>query len=76
MALSPDKLQFLITQLSKSELASFSGFAAQIFSYLDQEVKDNPIFDFTSFPVFSSTGNPIYSKLLFNDELEGCSSYC
>lgn len=45
MALNPDKLQFLINQLTNAELQSFPGIIAQIFSYLDQEVKDNPIFD-------------------------------
>lgn len=45
MALNPDTVQFLTKQLSKAELESFSGIVAQIFSYLDQEVKDNPIFD-------------------------------
>jgi predicted nucleotide-binding protein len=45
MALNPDTIQFLVDQLSKAELESFSGIVSQILSYLDNEVKDNPIFD-------------------------------
>ena len=45
MALNPHTIEFLVNQLSKAQLESFAGIVSQIFSYLDDEVKDNPIFD-------------------------------
>lgn len=45
MAFNPQKLQFLLEQLSSSERNSFSGIVSQIFSYLDDQVKDNQIFE-------------------------------
>lgn len=45
MALNPDKLQFLLNQAENAELNTITSIIGQIFSYMDQEVKDNPIFD-------------------------------
>lgn len=45
MALNPQTIQFLFNQLPNATTNSFSGVAAQLFEYLNKEVKDNPVFD-------------------------------
>jgi predicted nucleotide-binding protein len=45
MALKPDTVQFLLQQVSRASSTPFQGTIAQLFSYLDSEVKDNPIYD-------------------------------
>lgn len=45
MALNPDKIQFLYNQIYRAEHNTISSVIGQLFSYLDNEIKDNPIFD-------------------------------
>lgn len=45
MALNPDRITFLLQQIKNSEYRTFRSTVAQLFTYLSQEVKDNPIYD-------------------------------
>lgn len=45
MALKPDTVQFLLQQIERSSFTAFQGTAAQLFSYLENEIKDNPVYD-------------------------------
>ncbi|MCF8374326.1 MAG: nucleotide-binding protein [Bacteroidales bacterium] len=45
MALNPETVRFFITQLQNSEYRTFRSTVAQLFSYLSDEIKDNPIYD-------------------------------
>ncbi|GAB3856648.1 hypothetical protein GCM10028822_29280 [Hymenobacter terrigena] len=45
MALNPEKLSFLLRELSSASYNTVSGIVSQIFGYLNTEIKDNPLFD-------------------------------
>jgi hypothetical protein len=45
MALNPEKVLFLVQQIQNSEYRTFRGSVAQLFNYLNSEIKDNPVFD-------------------------------
>jgi predicted nucleotide-binding protein len=44
MALNPENIKFLLQQLRNASSNAFYGIVSQIFSYLNEEVKDNPVF--------------------------------
>lgn len=46
MALDPEKISFLLQQVSNADLHTFQPSVAQLNSYLSTEVKDNQIYDF------------------------------
>ena len=45
MALNTNTLKFLLQQIRKANLQGFISISAQIFNYLKEEVKDNPIYE-------------------------------
>jgi len=45
MAINPDNISFLIQQLQNSHINNFASYVAQVFNYLQNEIKDNPVFD-------------------------------
>lgn len=45
MALNPERIKFLIQQIQNSEFRTFRSTVSQLFTYLDSEVKDNPIYE-------------------------------
>jgi predicted nucleotide-binding protein len=45
MALNPEKLKLLYQKISNADSKSFSSICAQLFNYLNEEVKDNPVYD-------------------------------
>ncbi len=45
MALNPEKIQFLIERIQNADTRSFGSSISQLFNYLEQAVKDNPVFD-------------------------------
>lgn len=45
MALNPDRINFHLSRISKSDLYTFGSEAAQLFDHLRSEIKDNPIFN-------------------------------
>jgi galactitol-specific phosphotransferase system IIC component len=45
MALSATTLKFLLQQLSKGTIEGFIPVSSQIFNYLREEIKDNPIYN-------------------------------
>lgn len=45
MALNPDKIAFLVQQIQNSEYRTFRSTVAQLFTYLTNEIKDNPVYD-------------------------------
>jgi len=45
MALNPIKLKLLYQKINDSDSKSFSSVCSQLFNYLDQEVKDNPVYE-------------------------------
>ena len=45
MALNPDRLEFFLRGIEGSDWKNFGSIVSHIFQHLDEEVKDNPIFD-------------------------------
>lgn len=45
MALNPEKINFFLRRIAESNYTTFKGSCAQLFNYLQQEVKDNPVYD-------------------------------
>jgi predicted nucleotide-binding protein len=45
MALKPDTVQFLLQQTSRASFTAFQGTVAQLFTYLETEIKDNPVYN-------------------------------
>lgn len=45
MALNPDLVQFFINQIQNAGVNTFKGAITQLFEHLENEIKDNPIFD-------------------------------
>lgn len=45
MALNPERIKFLIEQIQISEYTTFKSIVSQLFKYLDNEIKDNPVYE-------------------------------
>lgn len=45
MALKPDTVQFLLQQIGRASFTAYHGTVAQLFAYLEAEIKDNPVYD-------------------------------
>jgi len=45
MALNPDKITFFLQQIQNAEYQTFRSIVVQLFGYLVDEIKDNPIYD-------------------------------
>lgn len=45
MALNPEKINFFLRRIATSNYSTFKGSCSQLFKYLQEEVKDNPVYD-------------------------------
>jgi predicted nucleotide-binding protein len=45
MAINPENISFLLDQLKESDQSNFASYITQIFNYLNDEIKDNPVYD-------------------------------
>lgn len=45
MALNPDKIKLLYQKISTSSYNTMSSISMQLFNYLDEEIKDNPVYE-------------------------------
>lgn len=45
MALNPDKITLLFNKISRASFSTLSSISMQLFNYLEEEIKDNPVYD-------------------------------
>ena len=45
MAVNPDKISLLYNKISRASFSTLSSISMQLFNYLEEEIKDNPVYD-------------------------------
>ncbi len=45
MALNPDKITLLFNKIARASFSTLSSISMQLFNYLEEEIKDNPVYD-------------------------------